>query len=111
MASEWSGRVAAVELASMVPALEECPHKMHVSVYQEVLDVLVFDMAVVDTEWQVKFDPINLSSILQFLWGWTSPDILWNGLNSQTFFCFRFLCTKMKTSRPMRPHKIRIALE
>ena len=35
LAAEWSGCVAAV-LASMV-ALEECPHKMHVSVYQEIL--------------------------------------------------------------------------
>lgn len=68
LAAEWSGCVAAV-LASMV-ALEECPHKMHVSVYQEILEFLVLDMAIVDTQWQVKFDPISSSSIFQFLWGW-----------------------------------------
>lgn len=100
LASEWSSRVAAVELASMV-ASEECPRKMHVSVYQEMLEFLVFDMAIVDTQWQVKFDLIKLSSILQFLWAFTSPDILWNGLNLQTLLCFNFLCTEMKTSRPM----------
>ncbi len=64
---------------------------MHVSVYQEVL---VFDMAFVDTQWQVRFDPINLSSILQFLWRWTSPDILWNGFELANVLLFQVLMYK-----------------